>query len=383
MNKKIILLIIVLLLFTSCKQSNNSKAKSYRNDKCMVFYPDNDQIKEYAVSLCEDGQDETIDFKVSAQGEFNLVSYENGLSFFTEKDFSIPELNVKDHLDILSSEARYQMKKDNLDVAYTSRFLLDTDMDRIGYLNIEADVDDDNLGFYFTDYNYTVKIPIEIAQRIVQRDFGYKNVEYSKRRYVNPDRPMIALTFDDGPYKKVDSIIYDLMEKYDSRCTFYFVGSRFYDSELEFCKRGINLNLEYGSHTYNHENLSELDIHSAKEAVCNVSDIFDRKLGYKMKNYRPPYGFRNEEMEQIIDMPAILWNVDSKDWDNRDSDLTYQNVMSHISPNDVVLMHSLYESTAQACTRLVPDLIDEGYQLVTVSELMNYLNIQSKVFGGK
>ena len=82
-------------------------------------------------------------------------------------------------------------------------------------------------------------------------------------------------------------------------------------------------------------------------------------------------------------MVAILWNVDSRDWANRDEYITYDNVMEYVSNNDVVLMHSLYESSASATERLVPDLIDEGYQLITVSELLDILNIGDKYFYGK
>ena len=88
-------------------------------------------------------------------------------------------------------------------------------------------------------------------------------------------------------------------------------------------------------------------------------------------------------MEQDIDMVAILWNVDSRDWSNRDADTTYRNVMNDSTPNDIVLMHSLYTSTAEACERIVPELMDQGYQLVTVSELMQYLDVESKSFGGR
>lgn len=383
MYKKIFLLIIIALLFTSCHGSNNKKAKSYRNDKCLVYYPNNQQIKEYAISLCQDGQKDKIDYLVKDQGDFKLITYENGLSFFTENDFSEVKLNVVDNLDILTNEIRYQMKKSDLDIAYTSNFIIETEPDNLDPDKIKVIIDNDNLGFYFEEYDYTVKIPIEIGQSIVKRDFGYQQIEYVKKRYVNPNRPMIALTFDDGPYKTVDSILYDLMEKYDSRCTFFFVGSRFTENELEFCKKGIAMGFEYASHTWNHENLSELDKNEAKDLIYEVIDDFDEQLGYKMKMYRPPYGFRNREMEEIIDIPAIIWNVDSKDWDRHESDYTYQNVMDNITANDVVLLHSLYESTGQACIKLIPDLIDEGYQLVTVSELMQFLNITDKVFGGK
>lgn len=374
----------MMLLLCSCTAaSKNSGAIRYQNDSCVVFYPDNDTIKEYARSLCEDGQDRTIDFDVVKKGDFRLVSYPNGLSFFTEEDYSDPLLEVKEGKDILSSELRYQMKKDDIDLAYTSGFILDTREDVLNTDDVTVRMDNDRLLFYFPQYDYEVDLSLSLGQSIVGRDFGLDRIEYQKKRYIDPERPMVALTFDDGPYKKVDSIIYDVMEMYDARCTFYFVGSRLSQTELEHSMRGIALGCEYGSHTENHEDLEDLSAYDARDRIYDVSDYFYEKTGYQMKTYRPPFGNRNREMEDIIDMTSILWNVDSMDWNYRDSDITYENVISYTTPGDVVLMHSLYESTADALWRIVPVLMDEGYQLVTVSELMENLGVDSRIFGGR
>ncbi|MBR5754351.1 MAG: polysaccharide deacetylase family protein, partial [Erysipelotrichaceae bacterium] len=385
--KKIISLISVLMIVLSgCagrKTSRHEDALMYENGECVVFYPDNENIKKYAESLCSDKEDRKIDYKVKEAGDFYIVSYPDGLNFYTEKDYSDPDLSVRNDLDILSDELRYQMRESGIDEAYTSRFFLNTAKDALNVHDISVRVNGEDMYFYFPDYDYEVVLPIELGQRITERNFGRNDAEYVKRRYIDPDRPMVALTFDDGPYRVVDSVIYETMERYDARCTFYFVGSRLTQKELDNSLTGIAIGCEYGSHTENHENLADYDAQEAKEKIFEVSDYFNEKLGYQMKTYRPPFGTRNKDMEEIIDMTAILWNVDSLDWKYRDSYTTYQSVMGNVTPNDVVLMHSLYESTGEALKWIVPDLMDEGYQLVTVSELMEYLQIDSKVFGGK
>ncbi len=275
------------------------------------------------------------------------------------------------------------MKADDQDVAYTSRFVLDTRADQLPVDEYGLSVEDGYLCVYVPQYDYTLQIPLCYAAEITGKDFGIMTETYHKHRYIDPDRPMIALTFDDGPYRTVDSEIYDLMEKYDARCTFFFVGDRFSENEIENTRRGIALGLEYGSHTMSHEHLNDYGDTEAKKTVTKVADELYAQTGYRMKTYRPPYGERNTSMEQGMEMTAIMWNVDSLDWSNRDADTTYRNVMNSSTPNDVVLMHSLYTSTAEACERIVPELMDQGYQLVTVSELMQYLGIDSKVFGGK
>ena len=149
---------------------------------------------------------------------------------------------------------------------------------------------------------------------------------------------------------------------------------------MEDMKYGIALGNEYGSHTENHQDLRKYSSTEALYYVTEVSDYVYDHIGYEMKTYRPPYGFRNYEMEEITDLRAILWNIDSKDWSNRDEEITYQNVMNGVRDGGIVLMHSLYPSSAAAVQRLVPDLLDKGYQLVTISELLEYKNIEEKIY---
>ena len=378
------MVLAVLLTLTSCKgSSQNEGALRYKNGGCIAYYPDNKTIKEYAKKLCETRDKQIYDFTVKKMGDFLLVSYEDGLSFYTENDFKDLSLEVKDNLDILSNELRYQMKKDNIDMAYTTDFILATSKDKLDPSKIDVSLDNDDLVFYFEEYDYGVKIPLVVGQQIVGRNFGFEEAEYIYRRYVNPDRPMVAFTFDDGPYSAVDEMLYDLMDRYDSRCTFYFVGNRLGNLDHDATQKGIKMGFEYGSHTYDHEDLSDLSFEEAKDTVCYVSDYFMDNFNYKMNTYRPPYGHTNQSLENAIDMVAILWNADTRDWENRDEQDSYIQASDTIKDGSILLAHSLYESTAKACTRLVPELIDEGYQLVTVSELLQALNIQDKVFSGK
>ena len=284
---------------------------------------------------------------------------------------------------VLLDHLRYMMKVDDLDIAYTSDYMLDTNIDSFDFDEINISINDDELIFNIPKYNYDLHMDLRYCQKIVGRDFGVKDEEYIKQRYINPNRKMVCLTYDDGPYNYVENKILDVMEKYDARCTFYHVGNRYNEDNLSSVSRGIELGIEYGSHTEDHSNLNKLSNSEAINIIKEPVDYIKDKLGYEMKTYRPPYGSVNEDILDDIDMVAILWNVDSRDWANRDEYITYDNVMEYVSNNDVVLMHSLYESSASATERLVPDLIDEGYQLITVSELLDILNIGDKYFYGK
>lgn len=381
---KKILIILILLICVGCQkvESVNEGAQKYKNGKCIAFYPDNNSIFEYVKSKCADKKEKIIDYKLDKLGEFVLVKYDDH-DFLVEKDYGDVKLNIVDRIDVVSNALRYQMKKDDIDLAYTSKFLYETYKDNLDVSNVMIRKDNDNLLMYFPKYGYQLVMDLAYGQDIVGRDFGYERKEYEFQYYINPNRPMIALTYDDGPYRQVDSEIFEAMDIYDSRCTFYIVGSRLGEYELETVRQGLDLNLEFGSHSMNHEKLTELDYSSAYNTIVSVSNILNNNFNYDMKTYRPPYGLRSKDLENSINMVSVMWNLDSLDWSNRDSDYTYNNVMNKISDKDVVLMHSLYTSTADATKRLVPDLIDKGYQLVTVSKLIEVLNINDNCFFGR
>jgi peptidoglycan/xylan/chitin deacetylase (PgdA/CDA1 family) len=69
-------------------------------------------------------------------------------------------------------------------------------------------------------------------------------------------------------------------------------------------------------------------------------------------------------------MPLYYWSIDTEDWKSRDAQKVYNAVIKNAKDGDIVLMHDIYSSTAEAVEKIVPKLIEEGYQLVTVSELI-------------
>ena len=365
---------VFLLLLTGCAKSANKDAEKYRNGKCVAFYPPESQAaKAYAEDLCTDGKERIFDYVIEKAGDIYRISYMDGNVIYVNEDMSDLKVKITDGNEMLSDMLRYEMKEKGIDEAYTSAFWLNSAPEALDLTHIEAEIEDEALFLHFRDFDYTLKLPLGYMRKLSGIDPGVAPLEdYEKKIYVDPDRPMIALTYDDGPYQKVDAILFETFNRYGARATFYSVGSRMSRDELYSIQKGIELGMEFGSHTEEHVSLSKQDLDEARRAVKEPVEYVRDKLHYEMKTYRPPYGNRNYELESIIGMPAVLWSVDSKDWSNRDEDATYNKVMNNIKDGDIVLMHSLYMSTARATERLVPDLIDEGYQLVTVSELFRY-----------
>ncbi|MDO4325110.1 MAG: polysaccharide deacetylase family protein [bacterium] len=190
-------------------------------------------------------------------------------------------------------------------------------------------------------------------------------------RGIDPTKPMIALTFDDGPYAPVGDRIMDVMKQYNSRCTFFVVGERvpYYTTEM---KRMADEGFEIANHTQNHKYLHKLSAAQIQQQVSQCNATVASVTGVTPTLMRLPGGNKNSTVLANVGMPIILWNLDTKDWSHRNTQKTIDSVLGNVKDGDIVLMHELYTSTAAAVETMVPKLIERGYQLVTVSELIQY-----------
>lgn len=185
---------------------------------------------------------------------------------------------------------------------------------------------------------------------------------------IAPGQPMVALTFDDGPSPEFTPEILAILKANDATATFFVLGAiaEIYPDLLRQIVEGGN---EIGSHTYGHLDLRELDQPALDYQVYTTQEIIRRETGMVPEVLRPPYGFINEELLYKIDLPVILWSLDTLDWQSRDPDAIYSRVLNNIKDGDIVLMHDSYESSVEAAKRIIPELKRRGYRLVTVSEL--------------
>lgn len=192
---------------------------------------------------------------------------------------------------------------------------------------------------------------------------------------IDPNKPMLALTFDDGPDAENTEVILDVLKKYNSRATFFVVG---YNAEEypEILKAISDSGCQIGNHTKNHANLTELTDKEVKEAADYVDKIVKNVTGNPTTALRPPYGAYSEKVQQLLNKtPFIFWSIDTKDWENSDKDKTVKAVMEQAYDGSIILMHDIQDSTAEAVKEIVPKLISKGYQLVTVEELLYYKDI--------
>ena len=191
--------------------------------------------------------------------------------------------------------------------------------------------------------------------------------EYGDGHFYDPDAPMLALTFDDGPSEYTDMIL-DCLEEYGQRATFFVCGYTAVNY-TEQIARADYIGCEIGNHTYGHANLTTLDRMGIASQLDSTDKIIEGATGHRATVIRPPYGAFNDTVKDVADVPLVLWNVDTLDWETRDTQSTIDNILDVVYDGDIVLMHDIYESTAEAMLTVIPELTNRGYQLVTMSEI--------------
>ena len=184
------------------------------------------------------------------------------------------------------------------------------------------------------------------------------------------DKPMVALTFDDGPNPQNTNAILDTLEKYDVTATFFDLGS-LVERYPDVVKREVALGCEVGSHSYDHKNFSKLTDAEIADDIKKTAAAFQKVLGRDPTLFRPPYGSCDERVKKQFSMPLVLWSIDTLDWKSRDADAVMDVIKSAGNlDGKVILMHGIYSSSAEATALLIPYLLEQGYELVTVSELI-------------
>lgn len=184
---------------------------------------------------------------------------------------------------------------------------------------------------------------------------------------IDPDEPMIALTFDDGPGKRTGELL-DMLEKYDAHATFFMLGQKVSSYAAEV-KKMKEIGCELGNHSYDHASLAKLDADGIKSEISKTNKAIKKAAGSEATVMRPPYGAINDTVKSNVGMPMILWNIDTLDWKTRDKEKNISAVMDSLKDGNIILMHDIHTETVDAALELIPKIEEAGYQMVTVSEL--------------
>ncbi len=198
---------------------------------------------------------------------------------------------------------------------------------------------------------------------------AYENVGwYRAGGKIDPTRPMVAITFDDGPGKYTNDVL-SILEKYNVHATF-FVQGKSVASYASVLQRAVSLGCEIGNHTWSHVDLSKSSASNIANQINSTNTAVYNATGVYPKLYRPPYGAYNKTVLNSIAMPAIMWSVDTLDWKTRNAAKTLESVRKSTKDGGIILMHDIHKPTLDAVESVVKHLLMNNFQLVTVSELI-------------
>jgi len=193
---------------------------------------------------------------------------------------------------------------------------------------------------------------------------------------VDPLLPMVALTFDDGPGDYTGQII-DILEQYNVVATFYVIGKQV-EKHSETVLRAFDAGCEIANHTWSHWSLDNVSAEGIYKQLKDTNDVIESVTGVSPASMRPPFGRIGPAAKVVsgeLDLAVVFWSIDPSDYLPRSADRIYDYIMERVRDRDIILLHDVYDRSVEATRRLIPALINSGYQLVTVSELMYFSGI--------
>ena len=229
--------------------------------------------------------------------------------------------------------------------------------------------------------NERVPAPPKQQEEMVDGVWNLADVDVSQ---IATNRKLIAFSFDDAPSRSLENIfaVYaDYNEKHPDApafCTLFFNSCRFDAQTPKLLAVAHALRVEFGNHTHSHYNLTTLDEAQLKEEIDKTDEQLYLIDGKKRHLLRAPFGEVNDFVKSVAPTPIINWTIDTLDWTGISEDAIYHSVFDNRFPGAIVLMHDGYTHTIDALKRLLPDLYNDGYQVVSVSQLAKMHNCTLK-----
>lgn len=210
-------------------------------------------------------------------------------------------------------------------------------------------------------------MPEEAAAEEEQKPAVYEIRELDK------NLKMAALTFDDGPDNILTPKVLSLLKAHDARATFFLLGTKvnLFPATVE---QTIDAGHEVGNHTWSHKDLTTISFNEITEEIVRTNEIIAETANIQPVIYRAPFGANTDAVDQYVPMTEVNWDIDTEDWLTHDPVQINQMIKNNISDGDIVLMHDVHDMTVESLDEMLQYLTDEGYELVTVSEILYYKN---------
>lgn len=183
------------------------------------------------------------------------------------------------------------------------------------------------------------------------------------------DTPKIAITFDDGPDPYCTEQLLDGLKERGVKASFFVMGKQA-EAYPELIRRMQAEGHLIGNHTYSHIQLGKNNRETFKQELIKTNELLRDITGEEPQYVRPPYGSWDKSFETELTMIPVLWTIDPMDWCSSDVNGIVRKVTEKAEENAVILMHDEYESTVTAALEIVDILQKQGYEFVTVDEIL-------------
>jgi len=183
------------------------------------------------------------------------------------------------------------------------------------------------------------------------------------------NRKKIAITFEDGPHPIYTPLILDALKSRNKVATFFVLGNRA-NEYPELTRRIYDEGHLLGNHSWSHAQLTRLSNTEMLYQIKHTNEIIESITGFTPFIYRPPYGIYNENVISTANMPAILWSIDPLDLKFEDSAYITNYVLDHAFDGAIILLRDTNPNTTQAFSAILDGLIKDGFDIVTVDELL-------------
>ena len=179
----------------------------------------------------------------------------------------------------------------------------------------------------------------------------------------------VAITFDDGPSSHTPKLL-DYLKESGIKATFFVVGNRI-NSYKGTVKRIVNEGHELAYHSYSHKNHKKLSTEKIKSDFKKSNDLVKNLTGASFTLWRAPGGNINDRVLDAIDLPHIMWTVDTLDWKYRNVDHVYNAILKNADDGEIILLHDLHKTSVEGAIKAMKKMQAGNYEFLTVTELLS------------
>lgn len=378
MKKRILILLIFTFFIFSCK--NNIEPKKEINvenkeliikDNSKINYPSinnevDEQLKETMKLTCD-----TIESNYHTIPKTTYESFvsKNYISYLITYKFNNNEITKSYVYDVNTKKRVYFNNNLITKINSVLKNKYNINNSDLGFINVV--INNDEIVAYLSTY---------ITNSDVEKvKFAYSSTYLGENITSITNKKVVALTFDDGPSSNSKKIV-NLLDELNIKATFFVLGCNVekYADELKYINDHGN---EIGNHSYSHPDFRKLSLEQGLKEIEKTQAIVFKTIGRYPRIFRFPYGLVNKQILNNIKLPTILWNADSLDWQCCDTKTIIKRVEKEVKENGILLFHDFKNFNEEAIRIIVNDLKKQGFEFVTISELLEFRNEENMQLG--